>query len=74
MGDDLTPELNGLDTCRTLSVCPNLSRMRRVEVFTGAGRRRIWTTERKAQIIAESCDGGTAGQSGEALTVSPPSC
>jgi len=32
--------------------------VRRVEVFTGAGRRRAWTAEQKAQIIAESCEGG----------------
>jgi transposase len=31
--------------------------VRRVEVFTGAGRRRAWTAEQKAQIIAESCEG-----------------
>jgi transposase len=28
---------------------------RRLEVFTGAGRRRSWTAEQKAQIVAE-CD------------------
>jgi transposase len=28
---------------------------RRLEVFTGAGRRRSWTPEQKAQIVAE-CD------------------
>jgi transposase-like protein len=27
---------------------------RRLEVFTGAGRRRTWTAEQKAQILAES--------------------
>jgi transposase len=27
---------------------------RRVEIFTGAGRRRIWSEEEKAQIVAES--------------------
>jgi transposase-like protein len=32
--------------------------VRRVEVFTGAGRRRTWTAEQKAQIVAESRDGG----------------
>ena len=31
---------------------------RRVEVFTGAGRRRIWSTEDKAAIVAESLSGG----------------
>jgi len=34
--------------------------VRRVEVFTGAGRRRRWSTEQKAAIIAESyADGET---------------
>ena len=28
--------------------------VRRLEVFTGAGRRRSWTAEQKAQIVAES--------------------
>jgi transposase len=32
--------------------------VRRVEVFTGAGRRRAWTAEQKARIIAESREGG----------------
>jgi transposase len=32
--------------------------VRRLEVFTGAGRRRAWTSEQKAQIIAESYEGG----------------
>ena len=32
--------------------------VRRLEVFTGAGRRRSWTTEQKAQIVAESCAEG----------------
>ena len=31
---------------------------RRLEVFTGAGRRRAWTAEQKAQIVAESYDSG----------------
>jgi transposase len=29
--------------------------VRRIEVFTGAGRRRSWSSEEKAAIIAESC-------------------
>ena len=34
--------------------------VRRVEVFTGAGRRRRWSMEQKAEIIAESyADGET---------------
>jgi transposase len=32
--------------------------VRRLEVFTGAGRRRTWAAEQKAQILAESYDGG----------------
>jgi len=32
--------------------------VRRIEVFTGAGRRRGWSAEEKARIIAESYDGG----------------
>jgi len=32
--------------------------VRRLEVFTGAGRRRSWTAERKAQILAESYESG----------------
>src|SRR4051812_19882087 len=32
--------------------------VRRLEVFTGAGRRRSWITEQKAQIVAESCAEG----------------
>ncbi len=32
--------------------------VRRIEVFTGAGRRRAWTEEEKAAIIAESYETG----------------
>lgn len=32
--------------------------VRRLEVFTGAGRRRAWTAEEKARIVAESYVGG----------------
>ena len=31
---------------------------RRIEIFTGAGRRRSWSAEEKAAIVAESCEGG----------------
>ncbi len=31
---------------------------RRLEIFTGTGRRRIWTTEDKASIVAESYEHG----------------
>lgn len=30
--------------------------VRRIEVFTGSGRRRSWTAAEKAAIVAESCD------------------
>jgi len=32
--------------------------VRRIEVFTGAGRRRTWSTAEKATIVAESYGGG----------------
>src|ERR1700692_1325443 len=32
--------------------------VRRVEVFTGAGRRRAWTAEQKQRIVAESYGAG----------------
>jgi len=32
--------------------------VRRLEVFTGVGRRRAWTAEQKAQILAESYESG----------------
>ena len=32
--------------------------VRRLEVFTGVGRRRTWTAEQKAQILAESYESG----------------
>src|SRR6266540_5610816 len=35
-----------------------LEPVRRLEVFTGAGRRRTWTAEQKAQILAESYESG----------------
>jgi transposase len=28
---------------------------RRIEVFTGAGRRRIWSVDQKAAIVAGAC-------------------
>ena len=36
----------------------NAEPVRRLEVFTGAGRRRSWTAEQKARIVAESCAEG----------------
>ena len=35
-----------------------LEPVRRLEVFTGAGRRRTWTAEQKGQILAESYESG----------------
>jgi transposase len=35
-----------------------LEPVRRLDVFTGAGRRRTWTAEQKAQIVAESYESG----------------
>ena len=32
--------------------------VRRMEVFTGAGRRRVWSADEKARIVAESYDSG----------------
>jgi|SRR5215468_4748921 len=32
--------------------------VRRLEVFTGAGRRRSWSAEQKAEIVAESYESG----------------
>jgi len=31
---------------------------RRLEIFTGAGRRRAWTAEQKAAIVSETCEEG----------------
>ena len=32
--------------------------VRRLEIFTGSGRRRVWTAEQKAEILAESYESG----------------
>ena len=37
---------------------PKPESVRRLEVFTGAGRRRAWTAAQKAQIVAESYESG----------------
>jgi transposase len=37
---------------------PKPERISRVEVFTGTGRRRNWTAEQKARIVAESYERG----------------
>jgi hypothetical protein len=34
---------------------PEAEPVRRLEVFTGAGRRRRWSSEQKARIISERC-------------------
>lgn len=36
---------------------PKSEPVRRLEIFTGAGRRRSWSAEQKAQIVAESLAG-----------------
>jgi len=36
----------------------NPEAVQRLEVFTGSGRRRIWTAEQKARIVAESYESG----------------
>jgi transposase len=37
---------------------PVVERARRIEVFTGAGRRRTWSAEEKAAIVVESYSSG----------------
>jgi transposase len=37
---------------------PTSEPVRRLEIFTGAGRRRSWSAEQKARIVAESLGGG----------------
>ena len=39
---------------------PKSEPLRRVEVFTGAGRRRAWTPEQKAEIVAECSRSGAS--------------
>jgi transposase len=36
----------------------NVEPVRRLEVFTGSGRRRAWTAEQKARIVAETYESG----------------
>ena len=36
---------------------PAVTPVRRIEVFTGAGRRRVWSKDNKAAIVAESYAG-----------------
>ena len=47
--------------CRFVSavVTVSLDGFRRLEVITGVGRRRRWTDEEKARIMAESLDPAT---------------
>ena len=39
---------------------PKSEDIRRIEVITGVGRRRRWTVEAKARIVAESCVDGAS--------------
>ncbi|MGO8092810.1 transposase [Rhizobium leguminosarum] len=58
-GSDLFCSNDALDICRLQSL--RLSKdepVRRFEVFTGNGRRREWSDDQKARIIAESCKPG----------------
>jgi transposase len=36
----------------------NVEPVRRLEVFTGSGRRRTWSAEQKAEIVAETYESG----------------
>ena len=36
----------------------DVASVRRLEIFTGVGRRRAWTAEQKAAIVAESVEDG----------------
>src|SRR5678816_4437589 len=51
----------GLASMRTHSSTPSTKAdgFRRIEVITGVGRRRRWTDEEKAWIVAESLDPAT---------------
>lgn len=40
-----------------IELTPKSEPVRRLEIFTGAGRRRSWSAEQKAQIVAESLSG-----------------
>ncbi len=46
-----------LDDSHTPNIMPNT--MRRIEVITGIGRRRRWSAEEKARIVAESYESST---------------
>ena len=39
---------------------PSTEPVRRLELFTGSGRRRRWTAEQKARIVAETYTGGAS--------------
>ena len=60
-GGAIVGAVGGSDTCRFQSVmtCRRARRpAQRLEIFTGAGRRRAWTAEQKAAIVAESLEDG----------------
>jgi transposase len=59
-GDDLTTFFGGVRDMSDTELLVKSEPPRRLEVFTGAGRRRSWTPEQKAQIVAEcNADGGS---------------
>jgi transposase len=49
-----------LDRCRTESLCLSRSRSGGWRIFTGAGRRRSWSAEQKAEIVVESLAAGAS--------------
>jgi transposase len=60
MGDCPTPKSNGVGHVSDTELLPKSKPepVRRVEVFTGTGRRRAWAADEKARIVAESYTGG----------------
>jgi transposase len=50
-------QLDRFDHMDDHTLDPKSEDIRRIEVITGVGRRRRWTAETKARIVAESCAG-----------------
>jgi transposase len=53
----LIPSLDRFDHMDDYALDPNAGDIRRIEVITGTGRRRRWSAETKAHIIAQSFTG-----------------